>query len=286
MNRNHATSRRRRLFVAGAAAALTLLGAGAAAAHEFWIEPMSFWLPGPGEVSANLMVGSYAERDRWEKGPDHVARVVRHGPGGEQDLRSALRSPDADADAELHLTAPGLHLIAIETRESLQELPAARFNAYAKEEGLRLALAERSRLRAEHRSGREAYSRRAKAMIQVGPQSPDTAVATLRLGQTLEIVPERDPFTLPPGQRLPVRVYFEDRPQAGVTVELVSLDIAGGRVARQVTDAAGRTTLALPRVGSWLVSAIWSKPVQRADADFETVFASLTFGYPRARAKE
>ena len=267
-----------------AAFAVVVLGCGAAAAHAFWIEPHAFWLPRPGDVDANLMVGSEAQRDRWGAKASLVSRIVRRGPGGEQDLRAVLRAPPAEADAKVRLAWPGLHLIAVETHETVQELPADRFNAYASEEGLSLALAERARRNTEDRPGREAFSRRAKALIQVGPRTQDaSAVATARLGQTLEIVPERDPFTLPAGEPLPVRLYYEGRPLSGATVELISLDIAGGRVARRVTDADGRVSLKLPRVGSWLLNAIWSKPVERADADFETVFASLTFGYPSKR---
>lgn len=268
-------------WAAGPALALAMLAPGPAAAHAFWIEPSAFWLAKPGLWSARLMVGSESEHDRWGAPLGQVSRLVRHGPGGQEDLRAALCPPQDEVDARLRLAAPGRHLIALETRDALQELPAERFNAFAREEGLVLATADRARRQAEDRPGREAYSRRAKVLVQVGPPGPAAeAVATARLGHKLEIVPERDPLALPAGEPLPLRLYFEGRPLAGATVELISLDVLGGRLTRQVTDAEGRARLKLPRVGSWLVNAIWSKPVDRPDADFETTFASFTFGYP------
>lgn len=268
-------------WAVGPVLTLALLAPGPARAHAFWIEPSAFWLAKPGAWSARLMVGSESEHDRWGAAVSQVSRLVRLGPGGQGDLRAALRPPQDEADIRLRLTMPGRRLIALETREALQELPADRFNAFAEEEGLALVTAERARRKTEDRPGREAYSRRAKVLVQVGPTGPaGEAVATARLGHKLEIVPERDPLALPSGEPLPVRLYFEGRPLAGATVELISLDVLGGRLTRQVTDAEGRARLSLPRVGSWLVNAIWSKPVDRPDADFETTFASLTFGYP------
>lgn len=268
-------------MIAGSAFAVGLAWASLAAGHEFWIEPRAFWLAGPGKVTANLMVGSDLERDRWSKGPGHVARAFTRGPGGEHDVRAALLPPTAAVDAEFAFARPGLHMVAMQTRESRQELPAARFNTYAKDEGLTLVLADRARTGREGRPGREAYSRRAKTLVQVGaPSAAGSAVATARLGFTLEIVAERDPLGLKGDERLPVRIFYEGKPLAGATVALHSLDIARSRFPKQVTDASGRASFAVPRTGSWLLSSVWSKPVKRADADFETVFASLTFGYP------
>ena len=268
-------------WAAGPVLALALWAPGPAAAHAFWIEPSAFWLAKPGAWSARLMVGSESEHDRWGAAFGQVSRLMRQGPDGQEDIRAALRPPQDEVDIRLELATPGRRLIALQTREALQELPAERFNAFAREEGLVLATAERARRKTEDRPGREAYSRRAKVLVQVGSSGPAAeAVATARLGHKLEIVPERDPLTLPAGDPLPVRLYFEGRPLAGATVELISLDVLGGRLTRQVTDAEGRARLNLPRVGAWLVNAIWSKPVERPDADFETTFASLTFGYP------
>jgi hypothetical protein len=269
-------------WAVGVALALAAALPGAAAAHAFWISPSAFWLARPGVVSARLMVGSEFEHDRWGASEGLVARLIQRGPGGQVDARAALRPPGGDADAVVRLSDAGRHLVALETREALQELPADRFDAFAEEEGLRLVVEDRAHRKAGDRPGREAFSRRAKLLVQVGPwSSAAAAVATARVGHTLEIVPERDPLALPPGEPLPVRLYFQGQPLAGATVELISLDVIGGRLTRQVTDAEGRASLSLPRVGSWLVNAIWSTPADRPDADYETIFASLTFGYPR-----
>jgi retron-type reverse transcriptase len=37
----------------------------------------------------------------------------------------------------------------------------------------------------------------------------------------------------------------------------------------------------MPRDGIWLLNVIWTKPLPSSrDTDFETVFSSLSFGFP------
>jgi hypothetical protein len=47
----------------------------------------------------------------------------------------------------------------------------------------------------------------------------------------------------------------------------------------QRTDHTGLATFSMPAGGSWLISVVWTQRVENSpDADFETIFASLTFG--------
>ena len=96
---------------------------------------------------------------------------------------------------------------------------------------------------------------------------------------TLEIVPLRDPYALGTDRQLPVRVMFEGRPLPGALVKLTNLEFDSKPLAMARTDTRGEASLRVPPVGSWLVNVIWTKPVHRPDADFETTFSSLTFGY-------
>ena len=103
------------------------------------------------------------------------------------------------------------------------------------------------------------------------------------LGENVEeLVLERDPYTLPPGADLPVRVSFEGKPLVGGTVKLNNLDFDERPLATHVSDATGRALFRVPRIGNWQLNVIWTKPIKgNPKADFETTFSSLTFGYPR-----
>lgn len=262
-----------------ALAAAVLLGGTAADAHEFWLQPARFQAAPRAPSPAVLMVGIGAERERWGVGPSKVVRLQVRGPGGVRDARAALRAPGGPADAVLSYPTPGLHVVAFESRPALSVLPAGRFDDYLRDEGLSAAIAARAGQGA--RPGREVYSRRAKALVQVGaPTAGDDAAATAPAGLTLEIVPEKNPYRLAAGEALPVRVMYQGRPIAGAMVKLFCLDLDHHALTHRITDAAGRASFNLPPRGDWMLSVVWSRPIVSAQADFETVFSSLAFGYP------
>jgi len=257
------------------------LASGPAAAHEFWLQPTRYWTPPGAPTPVVMMVGLGAARERWGVRSDRVLRLSVHGAKGARDVRAQLRAPGGPADAVLTLPAPGLQALALESRNALQVLPARRFETYLADEGLQPALAWRADRGESDRPGRELYSRRAKALIQVGgATSADDAAATTALGLTLEIVPERNPYRLAPDEPLPVRVLYQGRPLAGARVKLFCLDVAHQALAQHMTDRDGRASFPVAPRGDWLLSVVWTRPVTSPQADFETVFSSLTFGYP------
>ena len=181
----------------------------------------------------------------------------------------------------LSFAALGTHVLAFESTHATSNLPSIRYNDYIKVEGLAPAIHYRTRLNAMDTPGREFYSRRCKLLIQVGPATDKTqSQVTKPLGLTLEIVPERNPYALRPGEALPVRVLYEGHPLPGALVKLTNLEFDVRPVAMHLTDAAGRAVFDLPRKGDWLINVIWTKPIAgNPDADFDTTFSSLTFGF-------
>ncbi|MEA1652345.1 DUF4198 domain-containing protein [Nitrospirillum sp. BR 11164] len=261
---------------------LAMLAALPVSAHDFWVQPQRFHSAPGALLPLTLQVGHGPYRQR---SPLPVRRVVRFqdvAPDGTaSDLRGALHPGEADEDGAVRLTAPGTHVLVLETDDKAQShLPALRFNDYLAVEGLAPALELR---RAGHRmdaDGAENYSRRAKVLVRVGPGGGGQA--TRPLGLTLEIVPEVDPYGLPRPADLPVRIYYEGRPLAGALVKLTDLAHDAEPAETHRTDDDGRARFPLPDAGDWLLNVIWTKPQPpTAETDFETVFSSLSFGFPR-----
>jgi uncharacterized GH25 family protein len=78
-----------------------------------------------------------------------------------------------------------------------------------------------------------------------------------------------------------VRVLYEGRPLTGALVKLMNLeqDLTGAN--QTLTDDAGMASFSMPTHGKWLVSVVWTRRLADGDdADYETTFASLTFGFP------
>lgn len=266
-------------------AILALALSSGASAHDFWLQPASFQAQVGARLPVTLLVGHGADRQRWGRGLDRVVSLTVTGPGGRVDARGSFQAGDPDADLLPVFSRPGLHVLALQTTHAESDLPALRFNDYAKLEGLTPALAARARAGRSDAPGREIYSRRAKALVQVGaPADRADPLATRALGLTLEIVPERDPYALGPTREMPVHVLYQGRRLAGATVKLTNLAFDDKPIATAVTDASGRATFRVPPVGDWLLNVVWTRPIAGDPrGDFDTVFSSLTFGYPARR---
>jgi uncharacterized GH25 family protein len=173
--------------------------------------------------------------------------------------------------------------VVLETDDRAQShLPAIRFNDYLKVEGLTPALAHRERTHRMEADGSENYSRRAKAIVQVGlPGTGSQAQVTRPVGLPLEIVPEVSPYAQPRQGSLPVRVIYEGRPLAGALIKLTNLAHDAAPLETHLTDQAGRASFTMPGTGTWLLNVIWTKVLPSSrETDFETVFSSLSFGFP------
>jgi uncharacterized GH25 family protein len=264
------------------AALPVMLAAAPAMAHDFWIQPEQFQTQLNAPLSFTFQVGHGASRERWGLPADRILLLRDVSRGGARDIRSNLRSRGS-ADLLTRFARPGLHVLAMQTTYAFSELPAVRFNDYAKEEGLALVLSTRQRTGRTKSPGRERYSRRAKALIEVGPRNAAThALATRPLNLKLEIVPERSPYLLDKTRSLPIRVMYKGRPLPGATVKLTNLRFDERPVAVARTDRNGRTSFRIPASGQWLLNTVWGEPVTGdPKVEFDTTFSSLTFGFDR-----
>jgi uncharacterized GH25 family protein len=267
--------------------ALALAGAmswgSAARAHDFWVQPDAFWVGAGAVVPFTLQVGHGPARQR---SPIPLARITRFtatAPDGTvSDLRGRLHPGALGQDGDLRLAAAGPQVLVLQTDDRAQShLPALRYNDYLRAEGLTPALVFRARTHRTDMDGSEAYSRQAKALVQVGPTGGAQAQVLRPVGLPLEIVPERSPYAEPRPPNLPVRVLFAGRPLAGALVKLTDLTHDAAPAEQHRTDAAGRATFVMPANGQWLLNVIWTTPQPKTrETDFETVFASLSFGFP------
>ncbi len=260
---------------------LILCWAGPVGAHDFWLQPQRFRTGVRTPVPIALLVGHGANRAPWGVEARRVLMLRAVGPAGGVDHLGSLRGRTVAEIPGMSFSSPGTHIVALQSGYSVSALPAVRFNNYLREEGLTPALALRARKRLSNSAGREIYSRRAKALVQVGSGGAAQPHVARPIGMTLEIVPGRDPYAPSRTNALPVQVLFEGRPLAGALVKLTNLAADEKPVATAVTDPRGRAVFTVPRAGSWLLNVVWTKPIKGDPrGDFDTTFSSLTFGYP------
>jgi uncharacterized GH25 family protein len=245
-------------------------------AHDYWLQPDSFF-PAPGDaVTVRLHVGDHfsseAERPFSKKATVTFqllsARETRDLAAGVEDGQTPV--------ATVKLPA-GTHLIALERGWTNIKLEAGKFNDYLKEEGLDAVLEQRRKDGQDKEPGRERYSRHLKCLLQAGDAADDTFKKVL--GQRLEIVPDVNPATLKPGDKLPVRVLFDGKPLAGAQVSAYHREGDKLMTLTARTTDEGLATFKLDKSGPWLVRLVHMRRcTDSADADWESFWAALSLG--------
>ena len=268
------TSRFARTLLAGSG---VLIGTSQLLAHDFWLEPSSFRLEPGAAVELRLRVGEHFIGDALPRDPAMLAQFIAAGPEG---TRSVPGRNGMDPAGTLRIEQPGLVIVGYRSRHSRVEQTPDAFDAYLAAEGLERILATRAARKPTIGLIPELFSRCAKTLLLTGPA--DRSSHDRALGFTLELVSDRNPYTMRPGDDLPLRLLYEGRPLEGALVVAMNKQDPAAKL-RARSDRDGRVSLRLPRDGAWLVKAVHMIPwSSSADAEWESFWASLTFELPRA----
>lgn len=246
-----------------------------ASAHDFWID-LPHYQVSVGAVPIRFLIGDAGKAEAWDTQWRKVVALRSYGPAGVRDQQAGIKTGEEAGGATLTLSESGTHVVTLESTASESDISAAEFNAYATHEGLVPALQARARDGRSETRGRELYARRAKALVQIG--TTPTANATKAIGLTLEITPLQNPYAQPPGAPLVLRVNWHGRPLAGASVALEGLDSGPRAGVAVLTDARGEAQFSMPGPGRWRATTVWTEAIAQPRADWDTYFASLTFG--------
>jgi hypothetical protein len=169
------------------------------------------------------------------------------------------------------MAVPGLAVCRVALGPRALDLDPAEVEHYLDEIGAREAVGSAWSAQPEPRRWRETYTKHAKAVVRVGDTPDDSWRAPV--GLALEIVPLSDPTVLKAGDALAVRVLKNGRPLAGLALRAVTR----GRAATFAkTDADGRTSLALPACGPWLIAGTELRASSARPGEWESDFTTLT----------
>jgi uncharacterized GH25 family protein len=263
----------KKLFAACAFAVATPL-----VAHDFWIEPTSFRPDVGSVVGLSLRVGQGFRGDPVPLNPDKIVKFATVSPAGTETPVDG--APGRDPAGRARVTERGFVVAGYRSSPSSLELPADKFEAYLKDEGLEKVSEVRARRGDSEKPSKEIFSRCAKALLDAG--GAGAAGFDRSLGFRLELIPGKRPKELPPngGGSIPVRLVYEGKPLAGALVVAMNRDDPEKRLSAR-TDKSGGVLLALHRGGVWLVKAVHMVPAPvESGADWESLWASLTFEAP------
>jgi len=244
-------------------------------AHDFWVQPDLFQ-PEPGqEVRVSLRIGENLSGDSLPFVPDWFVDYRVVGPAGPKPIDAIIGDIPA---GRFTPSESGIYLIAHQTTADFVDMEAGKFNSYLVKEGLTTALEARAAAGTDSDSGREYYSRYAKALVKAGDDTAEFDGPRQELGYRLEIIPLLDPYELQPDATLPLAVKYEGELLAGITV-IAFNSAAPENQQRVVTNKSGKAEIRVDdSKGVWLIKAIHMIAREPdSGADWESFWASLTF---------
>jgi len=253
-------------------------------AHDFWLEPTQFHFEDASPVAVQFKVGHKDDINSWNLSWDKIVALRNYTPTGVEDMAAGIipKSSLLPGVAKTATLQTGSYIIGFESYHSVSVLKADKFNDYAKKEGLKEVVEYRKDKGLEGYDGEELYSRKAKAIVQVGETLTDNV--TKPIGHTLEIVPLSHPFTLGEDNSLTVQVLFKGKPLQNALIDSVPLKNATHETQSFLTDENGQATFTFKESGAVKLNCVWGVPLQsNIKADFETYFSSLTFTVNRKK---
>jgi uncharacterized GH25 family protein len=246
---------------------LIVLGAANLAAHYTYIVPQSFRVTSGGTVVVGFHSGdgfpeSTAVLKRLQEPTIHTSRGRLAIDGLKEDGKRLA--------ATVSVADTGHIIVTAVNAASVEEMRPASFEEYLAEEGLGHIVAARKERGEAEKPGKERYTMYAKTILLAG--TPSDAYKTA-VGLPLEIVPEKDPYRLQPGEALPVRVLLRGAPAPNLELRATSATEKAHVVG--TTDAQGRLTVPVSK-GQWRLHTIHMERAS-GEVDWESLWTTLTF---------
>lgn len=244
-------------------------------AHEFWLQPSKFLFK-PGEkLAVRFMVGEHFMGEPWEVKKHRVEKLEHHRLGGIKNLTDSVTDSEKQ-NLSVTLKQEGTHMIALQSDNAFIELDGKKFNEYLKEDGLDDVYAQREKTKTLANPSKEFYSRYSKVLVQVGENRDDTYKKVI--GFPIEIIPERNPYSLKKGDPIRFKILYEGKPLFGALVKVWNRFDNRTTLQNIYTEKNGVIETRISNPGPWMVSVVKMVPSKFQGADWQSYWGSLVFG--------
>ncbi|WP_080059207.1 DUF4198 domain-containing protein [Spirosoma aerolatum] len=254
-----------------------------AQAHEFWLQPATFFAEPNHVVPIKVLVGEHFQGERSEGKKNRIIHYTHWNGSTKEEITPKLMKGHYGS-VPLILTASGTHLITLANTNKYLEMRADSFLLYLQEDGLDQVIQWREKHNQTQKRSREFYRRCVKTLIQVGPLTTKDQTFSLNTGMPLEILPAQNPYNLKPGATLRFTILFENKPLAGALVRywnrapIKNSAPADFTQQEQRSDVNGQVRFQL-KAGNNMISLVQMVPyTDTSQADWQSYWGSLTFG--------
>ena len=250
-----------------------------ASGHEFWIDPVEFFVPSGSPVVADIRVGQEYEGPASAWIPQNFRRFeIAQG-----DEQTPVEGRIGDRPALNQGVGDGLAVaIHVTTDSRITWSEFQKFEEFVRHKDAAWALADHAARGLPDSGFSEAYSRYAKSLISVG----DGAGADQEYGLLTEIVALANPYTDDLSGGVPVRLLYQGAPRADAQIEVFAKDAEGQvTITTARTDADGHAVIPVTPGSRYMLDAVvLREPSEELAAErnvvWESLWANLTFAVP------
>jgi uncharacterized GH25 family protein len=245
---------------------------GPVAAHDLYLMPSSFFVSSGERITVAIHEGDSFPNSEAAVPLARLRDTDLITPSAVYNITN-LRVDGSTVTAQANIRLRGTLILTARTMPNLIEVEPQKFRDYLTKNGQTDALHQHP----PEQAGRERYSEYAKTLIQ--SEAADDFFSHV-VGFMIEIVPEKNPYTLHAGDELPVQVLVRGKPAPDLQIEAVRAQ-SGPSPARLIgrTDATGHVTIPINGAGKWRLHAVsMHKCSDPTLAEcWESFWASLTF---------
>jgi uncharacterized GH25 family protein len=246
-------------------------------AHEFWIEPETHQVELGETAAVDLRVGEMLKGRSY---PFLSHKFDSYTLTDQSGTRTLSGNEGDIPSIRYRAETPGLHVIAYHARaEEVTFDDFLTFSEYLEEEGHGTAIVRHRERGLPEIGFTEAYTRNAKALIQVGPADPVEADRVI--GLPFEVVARQNPYAMS-AANLTVSLLRWGEAAADAQIAILQksdADTVERRIIR--TDAEGNAEVSLAGGGQFLLSAVYLEETRaESGAVWRSTWASLTFALP------
>ena len=251
-----------------------------AAAHEFWIEPLSYRVNVGEKIQAHLKNGQNFKGITYSFVNEIFTRFEMATPAGLAPVEG--RRGDRPA-LNVEGQQGGVHVaLYSSTMQWVRYKKFDKFEAFVREKKLDWVLSEHTNRGYPTENITETYYRHAKSLIAVGRGEGQDRL----LGQPIEFVALSNPYTSDAKDGVDVQLFLEGQPLANTDIQIFHFPEKGTTAVenRVMTDRDGKATIPPYNGGPFLINAVdirepRAEGVEKG-ASWETIWATLTYELP------
>ena len=173
----------------------------------------------------------------------------------------------------------GTYVAGISTLPRSIELSAIDFREYLDHEGLEKTIDERIKKGINEKPAKEKYSKHVKSLLQVSEETTEDYNRVF--GYPIEFVPLVNPYELKVGQKIRFKLLLHGEPIENQVVHYSSRNDGVDPFVKEKTtrtNAVGELEFEITETGDWYVASIYMVESNEKDYDYESNWATLSFG--------